>query len=97
MATQSLNVTWSIAIAAAGLRLTSPPPPSSGTVGVPYTHTFTVDTSTGVSPYFWMAVNMPSWMSMIPAPGGASCIVTGTPTVAGNFSCSMLLTDSGVP
>lgn len=97
MATQSLNVTWSISIAAAGLRLTSPPPPSSGTVGVLYSHTFTVDPSTGVPPYFWTAINMPPWMSMAPAPGGASCVISGTPTAAGNFSCHMLLADSGAP
>lgn len=97
MAIQSLNVTWSITIAAAGLRLTSPPPPSSGTVGVPYTHTFTVDQTTGVPPYFWVAVSLPSWMIFTPAPGGASCTISGTPTTAGTFSCSLQLTDSGKP
>lgn len=93
MPQQSLNVTFTITFEGGGLRLTSPPAPTTGKVGVPWTHTFTLDG--GVAPYIWQPVSLPPGLVLTPGFGGASCTLSGTPTVPGAVESRLVVRDSG--
>src|SRR6202035_5208543 len=74
----------------AGLTLTFGTPPT-GQVGVPYTDTLTA--TGGTTPYTWSvsAGTLPAGITLNASTG----VLAGTPTVAGTFSFTVTVTDSG--
>ncbi|MGA2273974.1 MAG: putative Ig domain-containing protein [Bryobacteraceae bacterium] len=78
-----LTATQSFAVAIYPILAINPPPTSSGTVGVPYSQTFTATGGAGSSTYTW------SLQGGTPPPGvtiSAAGVLSGTPTAAGAFS-----------
>jgi len=62
--------------------------PPNATMGSSYSFTFTG--YGGAGPYTWSASNLPVGLSMNPATG----TIAGTPSVSGNFSANITITDS---
>jgi hypothetical protein len=70
----------------------TPPATSSGTVGVPYSQTFTATGGAGASTYTWAAGNsLPPGLTL-----SAAGVLSGVPTAAGSFTFNVSVT-SQVP
>lgn len=87
---QTLSVTFTLNIDSP-LSYSGPLPPG-GTVGTPYSFTFGAPTG-GVGPYTFSVTagsSLPPGLAL-----SAAGVLSGTPTTAGNYSCSVDITDSG--
>ncbi len=85
-ATKSYTVTVT-----SSLVVTGPATLPGGVVGVVYAPT-TMTGSGGTAPYVWSATGLPTGMSI----AGPTGIISGTPTVAGNFSVAVTVTDASL-
>ena len=84
----NMSVTWTPVTVAP--TITSAAPPSTGTVGVPYTPYLC--TATGTAPITFTATGLPTGMS-ISAPG----VIFGTPTAAGLFNGTITASNGTAP
>jgi hypothetical protein len=88
---QVASQNFTLTINPAPLSIATLPPLFQGTVGTPYTQTFTA--AGGVQPYSWSLVNgsVPGLTFTTSANQG---VLSGTPTATGNFTFTVQVTDS---
>ena len=87
---QSANATFSLAIAAAALSITTPAALPAGTVSSGYSQTLVA--TGGTPPYTWTVQSGSSLPAGLILSGGA---LSGTPTALGSFGFTLAVADSG--
>jgi hypothetical protein len=87
--TASANIPLSVAAAIAPLTITSTAV-ASATSNQPYSTTLSA--TGGTAPYTWSVTGLPAGLSL-----GGNGVITGSPTVTGNFSLAVTVTDSQSP
>lgn len=80
--------TFTIAVAPAPLKFTTPAQCPDGTLGAPFSQPITA--TGGMPPYIWAANGIPEGLGIDPVSG----LISGTPAAAGSFQFTVRVTDS---